>query len=127
MKKLLFLLACVACLGFTACSEEEKDAKKGGAIVGTWMYSEMEDYPSYYYIWVLSFTEDGRFAEMDAECYNETEYEDEYYGTYTYSGNNLVLYYDDGDVWALQASVSGNQLVLTDDVETCVFERYIEE
>ncbi|MBQ8307422.1 MAG: lipocalin family protein, partial [Alistipes sp.] len=111
------------------CSKDEDDkgSDKKGNIVGTWVYSDMEDYPSYYYIWVFYFTEDGRFAEMDAEYYNGTEYEDEYYGTYTYSGKKLVLYYEDGDVWALQATISGNRLTISDEDGGYTFERYVEE
>ncbi len=129
MKKFLFLLAAVACLGFTACSKDEDDkgSDKKGNIVGTWVYSEMEDYPDYYFVWAMMFTENGQFADIGVESVNGTEYEEEFYGTYTYSGKKLVLYYEDGDVWEVKATISGNRLTISDEDGDCTFERYVEE
>lgn len=124
MKKLFYLLACIACLGFTACTDDTEEAKGGNGIVGSWYITDTEDG---IWIWMLSFYEDGTFVDYELEEYDgETEYEDISTGTYTYENNTLTLDYTDGDDAIYGATVSGNTLTLSAGGYTIALTRYVE-
>ena len=125
MKKLFYLLACIACLGFTACTDDSEETKGGNGIVGSWYITNVED--AYIWIWMLSFYEDGTFVEYDSEEYDGvTMYEDIYTGTYTYKNNTLTLNYADGDDSIYEATVSGNTLTLSAGGYSTALTRYVE-
>ena len=99
MKKYIYLLMVMLLplltVGFTACSDD--DEPKGDDIVGTWQYDHPDDedvvvdYDLYY-----QFTKDGKFYIVWK--YYETWIGRPnfivYHGTYTVSGNKLIVTYD---------------------------------
>ncbi len=126
MKKLFYLLACIACLGFTACTDDSEETKGGNGIVGAWYITDdVED--ADIWIWMLSFYEDGTFVDYVSEEYDGvTVYEDIYTGTYTYKNNTLTLNYTDGDDAIYEATVSGNTLTLSAGGYSTALTRYVE-
>lgn len=108
MKKLkLFVLTLVlglSSVSFVACSDDDDAANS--SIVGSWLWSESNDYESE----ILTFTSDGTFIDQYTE--NGTTYTDT--ASYSYSGTVLTLTAD-GEVAKVSVIITGDTMIFDED------------
>lgn len=122
MKKLLyFAFAAMLCCGFTACSDDDNGGV-GNAdnLIGRWtLVKEVWEEAGEHGVdveepgeWVICFKEDG--TGYDQENYGGQSWT--YYFAYEISGNQLIFYYEDGDVGSVKiSSLTANQLVFYEE------------
>jgi len=90
MKKLKFwfmaMIAVVATVSLTACSDDEKDEPDviDSPIIGTWVYDKSPDYYE-----EITFSANGKYVMCAHEPYSDDHFYEE--GTYTVNGDNVTL------------------------------------
>ncbi len=123
----LILLLCagvLAACNFTACKDDDDNDNANDkqetpaqtdSIVGSWEANDAGNYECY------TFKANGEFTQVWTESNGKSGSDS---GTYTYESKNLTLHYSDGYSEGYTVTLSGDQMVWTDeDGDSCVYTR----
>lgn len=114
---MLFVLS-TATVAFTACSEdedEEQPAQAATSIVGTWVYTDYDDYnDGSVIVDTITFTASGTFTETISD--SGVGYYDTLSGTYTYNGQTLTMNYPGEGTVTCMAIISNGVLNIDGDI-----------
>lgn len=98
----LFTVAVLSAVGFTACGDDDDDVPSDSGIVGKWKLINIKGYETGVNIhqWDQDVDSDKEWMEFCKDgSWTITEYEAKYSGTWNLSGNQLTIKeYEDGEL-----------------------------